>query len=359
MKKTTKKNKTQNSELRRQKTVATKPCTLNPIPYTLSAASLKLLAFEGKSIAECETLLSEELKVKSEKLNKKKKSKTNHSSLCTINLNEIFEKDARLKASWERGRFLRALADLAESNLTIVEVEAEMKKNHFLKPDDQLQQIFTDDNEVSDTFNQARHKHIIEVQRIIKDNLHKASPAAIRAYKALFSNPSATQAEFSRVTTKQMMDMTGYSRQMLEYEGPKKYSLPRNSDGSFNLAVFIPWLMEHIKNTRQGVKVTEPETLRNKKAEMLDIELKERLGSLLPRDAVMAGILGRHQLMLAMFDKFIEKVPGLAENQPIERIRQVLIDSFIEIRNEMAKAKIELKLNDEQQAEFVRFLNGL
>jgi hypothetical protein len=58
-----------------------------------------------------------------------------------------------------------------------------------------------------------------------------------------------------------------------------------------------------------------------------------------------------------MFDKLIDKIPPLVENQPLERIRQILIDSFIEIRNEMCKTTtIDLKFEPEPQEVFDRLI---
>lgn len=317
----------------------------------LNASTLKLLAFLGKSIAECETILVMETP-KTARKNKKNTKKTPKSTPKT--LNQIFIDKPELKAAFERGRFLKALADLAESNLTIAEIEAELKKNQFLKKEDELAKIFAADSETADLFNQSRHKHIIDVQQILKANLHKASPAAIRAYKTLFVNEMAVPAaDLSHITSKQMQDITGKTRQTVENDWPKKFGLSRNSDGTFNLAVFFPWFEAHTINTKtSGGRSGEPEALRSKKAEMLDIELKERTGQLLDRRSVIAGLVGRTQLEKNMFDKFIDKVPALIENQPVERIRKIIEDSFTEIRNEMIKHKLELKLSPELQTLF-------
>jgi hypothetical protein len=348
MKKTTKKNKTQNSELRRQKTVATKPCTLNPIPYTLSAASLKLLAFEGKSIAECETLLSEELKVKSEKLNKKKKSKTNHSSLCTINLNEIFEKQPELKAAWERGRFLRALAKYAATATTFAEAEIELKL-----PAGELDNIFKTDAEAADTWNQARHNKRIEIREaIINKAVDKLTPSALKQIDLLLQKEIVTpSADFARVSINEMCEIAGVTRMTL-HTWHTQEGCPRNmgANPTFNLAAVWKWFSEYIIRRASPQKAETP--AQSEKARKYKMENDERLGKLLDRNKVIAGLAARNQTIMRIFAK------SLAE-QKDPYIKQSLERCFEEIRREIATAVPELKLSEEQAARLKELFNEL
>ncbi len=57
-----------------------------------------------------------------------------------------------------------------------------------------------------------------------------------------------------RLSVKQMLELTGVSRQTL-YNWRTRYSLRRNDDKTFDLAVFLPWLVEFTKqNTKHQFK---------------------------------------------------------------------------------------------------------
>ena len=131
---------------------------------------------------------------------------------------------------------------------------------------------------------------------------------------------------------------------------PIKKTAKLNKDGTFNISVFFRWLWdEYIPRKPSPGRPAEPEELRSKKAKMLEIDLRERMGQLLDRTSVITGLTGRHQLMLNSLDKLANKLPDLVVNQPPERIRKILKDSFAEMRNDMADSKIELKLDEKRQ----------
>jgi hypothetical protein len=314
--------------------------------YPLSEASLKLLALEGRSIAEAETLLSSDGSGREARnVRRKTKNRNEHR-----NLNRIFTRNPALKQAWERGRFLRALSQLGETNLAINEVETELKKIQLINNSDDLRKILSGDIEATDTFNQARHKHLIDIQKILKDNLHKASPAAIRVYKTLFTSEIAPPAvEAVRLTSKQIQKFTGYSRQSVEFEWPRNYGLSRNSDGTYDLAEFIGWLVKHLTETTTR-KTAEP--LRDIKAQMLDIEMKKELGQLLDRNKVAAGLAGRNQTIIRIFTKCIAEQRDPYIKQTIER-------AFEDVRREIAATMPELKLDEEQAQRFKNLLDEL
>jgi hypothetical protein len=261
-----------------------------------------------------------------------------------------------LKAAFDRGRFLRNIAEFGGKNYTLHEAELELGMLAG-----SLETLFKTDLEAVDTWNQARHRTLLEIKKRWLEMVGMASPAALKQLEKLMSRGIVQPAaDLSHITSKQMQELTQKSRQTVESDWPKIHGLKRNTDGTYNLYIFLPWFEEFITRTRSApAKQSEPEALRDKKAQMLDIELKEKLGRLLPRESVIAGIIGRHQLMLNMFDKFMDKVPAIVENQPLERIKKILEESFVEIRNEMAKSKIEMKLNDEQTEKLKELLNEL
>jgi hypothetical protein len=321
-----------------------------PNTYMLNAASLKYLAMAGKSIAEAELTpqfsLTRSKKIKSKQLKGAGRQKS---------LNEIFAEKPHLKKAWERGTFLKNIADFGGKNYTIAEAESELGLSAG-----ELDKIFLSDFEASNTWNQARLKTLLAIKGKWLEMVGMASPSALKQLEKLMRKEIAHQAaDFMHLTSKQMQELTGKTRQTVEYEWPRNYGLSRNSDGSYNLAVFLKWFEKFTLETKQTTKITEPEVLRNKKAEMLDLELKEKIGQLLDRNQVIAGLLARHQFLKNSFDKRTDKLPGLLENQPLERIRKILSASFAEICNELANSAIELKLNEGQNKKFRELIENL
>ncbi len=294
-------------------------------PAVVSAADVKLIALQGISIAAAEKQLD------------------------VPSLNKLFEKRKDLKDAWTRGRFLRALAELGETKLPIAEVEIELKKTGHLKPDDDLQKIFITDTESRDCFNQARHKHRCDVLNLIKNNLHKASPAALRIYQTLFNTEmAAPAADLSHITSKQMQELTGKSRETVEADWPKERGLHRNSDGTFNLFVFMEWFERHIINTNIKSVKPEKDSLTDIKRDKLKLEMAKEAGSLLPREEVISGYISRYQLLKALHQKRIDNLPEIIGNQTPATVKEILKKSFDEIFREFITTPPDLKLNPEQ-----------
>ena len=323
------------------------------------AALLKQAAFEGKTIAQIETELPTS-NVELSTLNKNKKTKSAESVKCysakyatkhesaVKSLNDLFAAKPELKAAFERGRFLREIADYAATSMTIAEVEIErgMKVG-------ELETIFAADFEAAQAWNSSRHKKRMEIKRAFMNKaVETCSIPAIKQMDKLLGREIARPAvDFHQLTTSQMMEIMGVSRQTLQVNWPEN-GLKRNSDGTYNLMVFVRWYEDYLSKKLEPKKAAAPEALRDKKAEMLDIELKEKIGQLLDRKSVVAGLLGREQLDKNMYDKLLDKVPALVENQPMERIRKILEEAYIEIKNEKTKYKIELKLGEDTQKLF-------
>ena len=313
------------------------------------AAMLKQMAFEGKTIAQIETELPTS-NIELSTSNKNKKTKTAESAeSASKSLNDLFAAKPELKAAFERGRFLKNLAECAASGATIADAEHDLDM-----PAGELDKILAADTEAADIWNQSIRKTLNKLRRQMLDKVDEASVPALKImYSMLRKQIVSAPADLTHLTWLQISEITGgKSRMTVQSDWPTKYGCPRNADGTYNLKDFVPWYVKFEIEKLPPGKTAVPEALRDKKAEMLDIELKEKIGQLLDRKSVVAGLLGREQLDKNMYDKLLDKVPGLVENQPMERIRKILEEAYLEIKNEKTKYKIELKLGEEAQKLF-------
>jgi AraC-like DNA-binding protein len=380
-----------------------KICTLNPVRYTLSPASIKLMALEGKSIAEAELLLSEA----------GSKSKTPAKS---FSLNQIFDKKTDLKKAWDRGRFLYNLGRYAATATTEGEAEIQLKLAAG-----ELNNIFKMDSEAADTWNQARHDKSIEIkEKLLDKNLDNLSPAALKQLEIFLFKMQAP--DYARISIEEMEKLTGYSRRTfyrwfadsglarnsdgtlnlaIFFRWHEKYitetkvkdyidkhainsegiditrvsieqlcliaeisrqtlhtwykveGLPRNTDGSFNLIFYNRWFKDYIIKTKTNIVMkNDDESLSDIKKQNLKLTIQQKLGQLLDRDSVLHGFAVRNKTTVDVIKRHLEPVKEPYIKQTIDKI-------FNAIREELSNIPEFLKLDEIEIEAFRNFLQIL
>lgn len=274
------------------------------------------------------------LKVNSEKSKRKTKSKK---SLCLCgekSLNDLFNRRPELKKAWLRGVFLRNIADYAATPKTIAEAGIAMG----MEPG-ALEKLFASDFEAADTWNKSRDKKRIEIEDAFMNKaIETCSISAIKQMQKLMSREVVPPAaDFTRVSTKSMMELTKYSRETLQVDWPNK-GLSRNIDGTYNLLTFFGWFEDYISKKAMPQKQENPAA--NEKARKYKIENDERIGKLLDRNKVILSFAARLQTDMRIFSKYLAEQKDPFVKQTLERI-------FEESRRERTKAMPELKLNEE------------
>lgn len=91
------------------------------------------------------------------------------------------------------------------------------------------------------------------------------------------------QAAYSRCELKDLVAILGTDRkQIMRYVG---YGLPRAADGTFDLAVAVPWLRNHDEQrhkAEQAAGVDAQEILRRERAQMMALRRQERQNEVAP-----------------------------------------------------------------------------
>ena len=272
-------------------------------------------------------------------------------------LKEIFREYPQIRKAWDRGRFLRNLRDLARTGVSISEAS---KKLGFANGR-ALRSMIDEDVEVGDLWNQTQLDVYIDIKSALIDAAKEGKADAVRAVES-FLLKEKEQPEFdpSHVTTLQLTELTGKARQRI-HEWHTKYGLPRNTDKTFDLSIFLAWNEEFLIGKASAEKgpaaVLDP--LKQIKAERLKLELKKHRGEVLDREEVMAGLIARHQIVISWANHRAEELAWLCRGQKPERIVQLIKEAIAELRRDLCKIPEELRLPDITEKLFQKTLESL
>jgi len=300
----------------------------------ITAARLKLLA------VECETIAAAEEQLAGNK-----------------SLAEIFDISEKLKAAWERGRFLRNLRRLAATAATITEAAQSLGMEA-----DKLGEVLNSDIEAADMWNQARLAVTIDIKTALVAAAKEGKAAAIKNIEMILQREIAHgRTDFSRLSIDEMCQVTGRTRQTL-HEWYTNQGLSRNSDKTFDLKTFLFWFENYVlrKADHRGSKtLAETDPLKAAKTEKLEINLAKEKKNLLDREQVMAGVLARYQMMINSFNRKADELAMLCHGQPPAKITELLNNFFTEVLGAQCQVPEELALPPAAAEEFLKLLAGL
>ncbi len=304
----------------------------------IGIAKVKKLAFECEDFTEADTL-----------------AQANRLADCEQPLSELIEQYPDLKKAWQRGRLLRNLKDLSAHAATIGEAESELSMAAG-----QLTELLKSDLEVADIWNQARLATVRDIKRAVIKAAKKGQTTALKNVERILRREIAKSGiDYRSVTLPEMVQITGKSRQAV-HAWHAEYGLRRNSDGTFDLRVFIPWFEEFtLKKANRGSKAVDHDPFKAAKTERLEIELQRQKGRLLDRDMVMAGQLARQQLLVNALGQRAEQLATVCNGQPPEKIIQILNESFADIRRQQCQVPEQLRLPPAAEKQFAELLESL
>ena len=248
----------------------------------------------------------------------------------------------KLRAAWDRGRFLRNVRGLATAAVTIEEAEDTL---HIGRGD--LEILFQADHEVADTWNQSRLATVIAVKTALVKNATAGKATAIKELAhSMRRDIAKSDVDFTALTLDQVVEFTGYSRQTIHNWVTK--GLKKNANGkTYDSQNLMRWYTEFTLQKTGSPALSKSSVTENLHAEkVLQLQLlnAERRGQLLDRDEVVAGLLVRYQTLVNGLNRKSEEMSVLLANQSSEKIKQVLISAFAEIRSGLCEVPQELQL---------------
>jgi len=274
-----------------------------------------------------------------------------------VPLTDCIKDHPSLKKAWERGRLLFNIGQQADSGASIAEAESELGLDTG-----GLEKLLAEDAEAADIWHQKRLSYLKRLKKIIETKAEAGNITAINKIITMHRNEMSgkSHTDFHKVTTSQMEKELGINRMNLS-NWVNKQGLDRNTNGTFDLRVFVDWYGRYCaaRDVRGAGKAVKEYDQRAIRAQIMKLDLQRQQGELLERDAVMAGLLARHQVMLAAHQRKTEELARLCLNQPFEKSKELVAAGLAEIRREMCHVPEMLRLSPSDAERFTQLLDGL
>jgi len=268
------------------------------------------------------------------------------------------KKNKKYKNAWQKGRFLRKLGQLAETAATTAEAERALELDTG-----ELSKLLGRNGEVADLWHSKRLSLIIELKKSLVKSAMEGKAAAIKNIEKILRNElkSKHQGDYHNVTINEMIELTGRTRQTI-HSWYTKYGLQRNSDKTFDLGVFIPWIEDFIaqKLNNSPKSAFSDDPLKEAKAEKLQLDMNRVKGSLLERQQVMAGLLARQQnLINNLNDNKADEIASSCENKQAGKIAEILKTFFADVLRLQCHIPEQLRLSKEAAVKFCGLLSEI
>lgn len=287
-------------------------------PFT--APHIRSLAFEHGSIAEAEVSLKP-----------------------SRDLSGAIKRYPKLRAAWERGRFLRNLRDQARRGASVSQAAAKLKLSSGIE----LRRILDEDIEAADLWDQAQLEVTLEIKDGLIERAKEGNAAAVKALEGLWSAEGPKGAVFdpARVTIKQLCEISGRNRKTI-HEWHTQSGLPRNADKTYDLAVFISWFEGFTaRKARPNGQAGPLNPFQQVKTERERLELEEKKGELVNIGRTVGWQCAQLKNIMNAFEK-ITDYANLMFGQPREEIVKVLEDLRDNVAAHLQHVPELLKLSD-------------
>lgn len=270
---------------------------------------------------------------------------------------DLLKKYPELKAAWERGRFLRNLRDLARTRASIPETA----KRLGFESARALQALMDEDVEVADLWDQTQLAVTLELKTAVMDAAREGKADAIRAVEAMLQSEKETAgADLTRITTRQLVEITGRARRTI-HDWVNKFGMPRNVDKTFDLSIFLAWFEDYLlgKSGKEEVPEVILDPYRAMKVEKLKAELARHRNETLDRKAVIIQLVAWAQHLVSYCNRHNDELSRLCIGQPRVKVLEIHRQFFRELHAAIARVPKELHLSDDKEKELVAFLKSL
>jgi hypothetical protein len=300
----------------------------NKIKTKISAAMIKKMAFD------CETIIAASAK-------------------ADFNLSPVFKRNIAFRKAWDRGRLLRNIAGQASTAATVPEAEQslELEKGS-------LSELIERDTEVGDVWRQRRLILIAEIKSALIKLAKEGKLSALKQIEAILRNELASgRMDLNHIPIKQMVEITGKTRQTI-HDWYTRFGLTRNSDRTFDLAVFIRWYEDFVTKKTASPEGSPRDPLRTLKEKRLQMDLQRESGDLLGRSEVLAGLLARQQNLINNLNPSkAEELGSTCANKPPEKITEIINNFFFQVLRNQCNVPEQLRLPPEIADKFGEILN--
>lgn len=309
-----------------------------PRKSAISQAEIKQLALESENMAQAD-------------------SRKDHITRDTKPLSEILDKHPKLKAAWDRGRFLRNIRNLARTGASVTQAAKKLR----LANGRVLRAMIDEDIEVGDLWEQTQLEVYIEIKTAIIEAAKEGKADAVRAVENfLLEEKESPEFDVSHTTTLQLKELIGKTRQTI-HDWYTKYGLPRNADKTYDLSIFFSWyedfLLRKISLGEKSGTILDP--LRAMRAEKLRVELASHKNQLVDRNEIVIQQVAWCQNLITICERNVEELARLCCNQPREKIREIHRVFFRELHSAAVNVPKALHLPAGQEKKLKKILQEL
>jgi DNA-binding transcriptional regulator YiaG len=261
-----------------------------------------------------------------------------------------------VKAAFERGQFLRNLNGLAGIAATVSEAAHKLG----LVSGEALREILDTDEEAADIWNQTRLNTIIAAKAALLEAAKMGNQQAIRTVENFLreeKRQGQPSADWHHLSQKELCDLLSKTRPTIN-EWETKNSMPRNADRTYDLFAVLRWYPQFVKSQQTG-QMPAADKLRDLKAAEKELDLAQRRGELLEREAVIEGLVARWQQVVGAFGYKRRELANILHGQTIERMDELLARFFEDIQRQWLNVPEFLRLPKDAEAKFLELLESL
>lgn len=286
----------------RKSPTAKRAAVKTPRKSAISQAEVKQLALECENMTQAD-------------------SRKDHITRDIKSLSEILDKHPKLKAAWDRGRFLRNLRDLARTGASVTQAAKKLR----LANGRVLRAMIDEDIEIGDLWEQTQLEIYIEIKTAIIEAAKEGKADAVRAVENfLLEEKESPEFDASHITTLQLTELIGKTRKTI-HEWHTRYGLPRNADKTYDLSIFFSWyedfLLKKISLGEKSGTIRDP--LRAIRAEKLKVELASHKNQLVDRNEIVIQQVAWCHNLITICERNVEELARLCCNQPREKIMEI------------------------------------
>lgn len=260
-----------------------------------------------------------------------------------------------LRAAWAEGCFLRDLGRLAAAAATIEEAAGLLGMES-----EALSKRLEADPVAADTWNRARLRTAVE----LKQALHgKAMDGNARAISMIEANLRAAvvrrTADVAALPMRTLAVLAGKSHTTV-YKW-RDAGMPRNADGTVDLARFLPWY-ERFLTARVGDQLATErpnDPLRAVKARKLQMELEQLRGALVSRAEFIEALAGRAVALAGALGQLPGRLASRCHAQSKAQIERIVAHEAAQVRRAACEVPAVLQLDPAQEQRLERLLRVL
>ena len=285
----------------------------------ISAVRLKRLAFAHPTILEAE-------------------------QVCELELVGLLDKHPRLATAWERGQFLRRLHDVARRAYAPSQAARQLEIGQ-----EDFTTLLATDREARQIWSEGRLQLAIELKDRMMEAVSEGKLHAISRIEGLLRAECEREGlpagvdihHYPAVETARLL---GVSRQTLHTWHAEK-GLMKNSDGSFDLAVAVPWAIQYAEaKILSGKGDVQVNLLQYERGMRYRRERLAEEGYYQDTREVVLGLLRREQAALDAQRQRVDEYARKMEGMNFENRRTMLMEMFARQREDRRTIAAELNL---------------